>query len=386
MAEIPQGALEADFPTFVKEKKSTGTIEFQGRQVELFNFSFLGVDIAGGGVNKDLAERLINAQTALYSLAFQDRMDQLAKEGKPAPAELTKDEFKAWCWLGQEPSNGGAPQIRQHGGFQDRGNPSSKHSSGSAIDINYEACPWTPVRDANGVHGGELHKTKDPNEDPKKRIFLFKGDFRALHTDKVWKPAFVIFDRANALFQGKPADLRPELDRGKADDMYHRFRAFSYNLQTYFRYAFHPANSGRKPLQKPFEEFKAALETDLSTGLIHDNAVHVDGTPLKPALKGPNPDATFQAFYDKIVEDHAFMPKVITVGKLTVDANGDITGPGGRQRDPCNGVFNMRKEVFMEMVVKQKLRWGGAMFGTDSGDTMHFDLDGHFIDGKKVTV
>lgn len=392
MAEIPQGALEANFPKYVTELAPKGDIEFDGKKVDLFNFGFLGVDFATG-VNKDLGTRLRNANIKLYSQAFGDRMDEAIKAGQPIPAELSKEEFRAWCWKGQFPANaGGVPQIRQHGGAQDRGNPSSKHSSGSAVDINYEACPWMPVRDAKGVHGGEMHKTKDPDpDDPKKKIPRFKGDFRALYTEKLWRPAFVIFDRASALFTGKPADLNPDLAVATANAAntartIARFGEFSYALASYFRYAFHPANSGKNPKQKPVEEFKAALQADIQAGKVHPDALHVDGTTkLIPALQGPGADAVFQAFYDAIVADHAFMPRVITVGKLVTEADGSIVGPAaGGQRDPCNGVCNIRKEVLMELIVNQKLRWGGAMFGTDSGDTMHFDLDGHFIDGKKV--
>jgi hypothetical protein len=404
MAEIPQGALEANFPSYVKEFKDKGDIEFNGKAVKLVSFGFLGVDFATG-VNKDLGQRLRAANIALYGKAFGDRVDEAIKTGQPIPAELTKEEFRAWCWKGQFPTTGaGVPQIRQHGGAQDRGNSSSKHSSGSAVDINYQACPWMPVRNsATQAHGGEFHKTKDPDpSDPtgKKKIVRFKGDFRALYTEKLWKPAFEIFDRANSLFHGKDVDLTPDLDMEPSTDAEKvkafeaktartiaRFGEFSYALESYFRYAFHPANTGKNPQRKTLEEFKSALLADIQANRIHPQALHVDKTTnLIAALQGPDADAVFQAYFDKIAEDHAFMPRVITVGKLITEADGSIIGPApGGQRDPCDGVCNIRPEVLMELIVNQKLRWGGAMFGIDSGDTMHFDLDGHFIDGKKVS-
>lgn len=390
MAEKPQGALEANFPAYVKELTSQGDIEFQGKKVELFNFAFLGVDFApGAGVNKDLAQRLVKTNVRMYSMAFLDRLDELALQGKPPPPELTKAEFKAWCWKGQHPSSpGGAPQIRRHGGAQDRGNPSSKHSSGSAVDINYDGCPWMPVRKGT-VHGGEIHKTTDPHpdfpNDRKKRIPRFSGNLEDLHTEVLWKPAFLIFDRANALYTGQPVDLSPDAIAANIVKTFKRFREFSSALESYFRYAFHPVTSGKQPRQKTVDEFKAAFLADVQANKINPGALHVDGSPLLPALSGPDADAVLQAFYDQIVADHAFMPRVTTVGKLTTEADGSITGPGPTgQRDPCNGVCNIRPEVVKDLVIEEGLRWGGAMFDRHSGDTMHFDLGGHFIDGKKV--
>ncbi|MDB5051388.1 MAG: Peptidoglycan-binding domain 1 protein [Fibrobacteres bacterium] len=387
-AAPPQATATAVPPAFITDLTETGEIDWTDRKVKLFDMSFLGKrfgtnkDFPANGINKDLAQRLVRAQTALYALAYQDKVDDLAAAGQPAPAALTEAEFRVWCWTGQQPGDvNQVAQVDLHVGIKDKKNPNSKHASGSALDINVFANPYMPVRDGSGTLGGEIHSS--PKDAAKKPIFD-APTLRKLHEDKLWRPAMVIFDRASMLYEGVPADLHPDLNGANAADMYKRFRTASYCIESYFRFAFNPVRSKINPLQKTFAEFKTEILNELSDGFIDPKAVHIDGTPLVPAISGPNPDPTLQAFYDQIVADYAFFKMPIVSGSVVIGADGSVSLPGNAQRDPCNAVFNVRQEVFMEMVKIQKLRWGGTMFGKDSGDTMHFDLNGHFIDGEQV--
>ncbi len=387
-AAPPQATATPVLPDYITAATPTGEIDWTDRKVLLHDMSFLGKrfgknpDFPFHGINIDLAKRLVRAQTALYALAYQDKVDDLAANGQPPPEKLTEPEFRAWCWTGQQAADANfVAQVDSHVGIKDKRNPNSKHASGSALDINVTCNPYMPVRGADGTLGGEVHK---PPQDKNTKKPVFTGNVRQLHIDKIWRPAMIIYDRAQTLFEGKPADVRPDFSHANAADMYTRFRTLSYSLEAYFRLAFNTVRSKANPLQKSFAEFKTGFLNDLQDNLIDPNALHIDGTPLVPAVSGPNPDPTLQAFYDQIVADYAFFKFPTVSGNVVIAADGSISLPPIAQRDPCNGVFNVRQEVFMEMVKVQKLRWGGAMFGPDSGDNMHFDLNGHFIDGEQV--
>ena len=74
-------------------------------------------------------------------------------------------------------------------------------------------------------------------------------------------------------------------------------------------------------------------------------------------------------------------------GSVILNDDGSLGFSDGQavQRNPQDGILNLRQEVVVELVSGQGLRWGGCMFGNDvSGDMQHFDLDGHYVGTEKV--
>lgn len=382
--DTPQGLLEAKVPGYVTNLNKGGEIDFRDRKVEMCNPFFLGARFKKNskhpvaGINVTLGERCKRAQIALYALAYLEVSKKATEDGKTPPAELDEDAFTKWCWVGQNPFDPGATPLKipEHSGVADRPGGNSKHASGSAMDLNVMGNPWMPVRQKNGALGGEVHK-----EDTK----AFTGNLLELHREKIWKPAMVIFDRAHRMFRGTPAELHADTTIANAESMYKRFKDLSNCLETYFRYGFHsfpekPASQRRKA----FGVFREAVLLDRAEGVLHADAQHIDGDRLLPLLDGPDADATLQALFDQIAKDYAFLPFAIVSGTLKSDAEGNLSLPSRAQRDPTAGTFNIRNEVFMELVVNQKLRWGGTMFTNNGGDNMHFDLGTHIVDGEAI--
>jgi hypothetical protein len=381
-----------EFPDYIIKRDSKGNTTWIDEQVELFDMSFLGVRFdTGHFINDELSNRLKEAQKVLYKKCLREKQQEREEKQKEQPDKplppittLSEVQFRQWCWDGQEPFDAnGTPSILPHGGLKDIKNPASRHSSGSAFDTNLATNPYIPTRSPTHppqppgfTLGGEIQPV------PKG----FPSDVRRFHEDNIWKPALAVFDRAHALFYGVPADLSTELKTDKAEETYRRFKSVSYAVGAYFQYAYLKGISTTlAPLSR--QQFETSFISDFNDGLMNPDAPHVDGTKLFAGLNSAQRSKVLDEYYQAIVADRRTVQLAIISGNIVIGLDGSLSFPQQNQRDPCRGIFNFRQEAFVELVKTQKLRWGGAMFGDlGSGDVQHFDLDLHFVNGKKFTV
>jgi hypothetical protein len=366
---IAQATTAPQFPLYITDKTTVGDpIQWADTTVQLYDLSFLGIHF-GSGVNDEMSNRLIEAQKTMYLQALTEK-----QQADPSVTQVSESDFGKWCWLSQEPSDSGAPlisAIQKHVGLKDQKHPNSRHASGSAVDVNLFCNPYIPTRSGQTL-GGELQ-----NFD--KDFFTVNPSFtaRSFHEQKIWGPAFEVFDRAFKLCYGQPCDLN-------AEDMHLRFKRLSVAVQAYFLYAypFRPGGANDNPQPKSAADFATGFGSDFDDGNFDPGAVDAAGNNLAQSMQ-TNRQGTLDAFYNQIIADYTTVQRITVSGNLMIHSDLSISFPVQRQRDPCRGIFNIRKEVFVALVQGQKMRWGGCMFGARaSGDTMHFDLDGHIVDGK----
>jgi hypothetical protein len=410
------GTVTPHYPPFVDTATHSGDISFNGTNVKLWTFSFLGVKFgapsgATPGVNGILADKLIKAQRNLYNYACQ----------QSGAASLTEKEFATWCWLGQEPVGSDASNLSKiagHIGLKDLNHSGSKHFSGSAIDINLLCNPFVAGRTPqHGVYGethntfpdsllqrlanvssGELADFSNGQATPAVAAQITSAKL-TFWTSHIWQPAIDAFDRASNLFLGQAADLH---DVASASDRftnikanYDRFARVSLALKNYFGlvYGFGPKifpHAGTVSVGT----FVGQIQAGLSQGWIPPGSSDPSGVALSTytTAQPTNP----QRFMQRIQDDHAAVELVTVIGSCQISATGVVTAP--TTRDPCLGFVNFRPEVVAELagdfnstpasVLRgQQLRWGCCMFGPGpdaSGDVMHFDLTTHFGTGGVV--
>lgn len=419
------------YPDWLLETKEMGEKDFKLPKdpntytVKLFGFNFLGRAFASG-VNIDLLQKLLDVQKKMYDLAKRELEKQ---------EDLTPEEFSNWVWMGQNPvwlDRVKVKDIEGHIGYRPN---SALHSSGSAVDINVRYNPYMALRKGD-TYGGESHpvpgslavrkarsdpkntellasmsddelvELADPPKKPKDqknpppapvknpKIDQIKAALGRAKTDilkaLVWKPAVEVYDRAYSLYGGTKANVADHKNKTSAEgieETVQRFQGVSFAVALYFGFAFKAAK------QRSFEEFSALFENsfDNEDGGIHPNATLGTGENLAAAMAA-NRDRTLHALYDQIVRDRDIIRLGIVIGHVEITddgADGKASLPTkAPQRDPTRGLLNLRGELIVELV-RSGLSWGGTMWeiGKDgSGDMMHFDLRGHFVDGQQVDV
>ncbi len=401
---------------FTKHKKGSINWQYSSVPVEVFDISFLGLKCrAGHYLNRELCNRLIKTQKNLYDICLKEKRDLVKSHLKGdvpevqifvaeiTVPEVTEDEFRDWCWQGLKPGDKNIETNRWeswltkypynrdtvHIGFRD-GN--ARHGSASAIDINVLVNPWVPLRG---------NKTKGPH--------LFAGekhhDVGTVndHKKKVWEPVYEVFDVAYSLLYGnEELDTFPKLDevtkinnkdKDTAGMVYDRFYKWNLSIIRFFSYAFDTINGDAYlPKKVSLAEFKSRFLKDLENGQIHKDAMHVDKKrKISEVLADPatqlDKDKALEEYYNYIIK--SLRPfSLATVNGSIIENNGVLNGSG---RNPLNGIFSIRKEVFIELLITGELRWGGNMFplgggsegdGNDNGDVQHFDLDFHYVNGN----
>ncbi|MGH8224070.1 MAG: hypothetical protein ACREQZ_13970 [Woeseiaceae bacterium] len=268
---------------------------------------------------------------------------------------------------------GGQKTLREWAGILSgrgwrSGSSTSKHASGSAVDLNYSLQPYIVTRtNVNGrtTLGGEAAGA-------------------GLLTQR--QHAVDVYDRAvrftslapNAMALIAPMHVRASGETTR--DAYRRLLGVDRALNRYIRYAMleDPTEVRRQPVVNIEGATEAELLAAIPLTERRDESVAIGDLE---ALMGTRFDQTWRnthegwtltprQTYFRILRDyeHARIPWVM--GKPV--ARPVIT------RNPTRGFLHMREEVVLALADVGRLRWGAIDFGpASSGDVHHFDLGSH---------
>jgi hypothetical protein len=321
-------------------------LQIQRKPSEVTAYSFMGLDV-GGGINPTMQTRLTAVATHLQS--------RFTTEEGRAPAN--NQELRQWA---------GVYSIQ---GWRQRAGSTSKHCSGSAVDVNYDNQPYIVTRtETNGstTLGGEAAG-------------------RSLTTQR--QATVEVFDRAMAFVygEGTAADVSARKTGEATTAVYSRFRNVSQALSTYLSLAFHTTSN--QVTRRPIANIEGATEAELlaaiptterkeeAEGIEAIRQYIIDHTTREDAIDDTyhwSWEDSFLAreYYFRMLRDyeHVRIPML----------RGNPEARPGNTRNPARGFLHMTEEFVVAMTDVGRLRWGIADLGnTESGDTHHFDLGNH---------
>ena len=312
------------------------------RPAELLdNVAFCGVTI-GGGINRTLRDRLANVQDRLqhvYDALGPNHADRVHFGG----AQKTLGEWADIRSIrGWRPSTG-----------------TSFHTSGSAVDINYDLQPYIVTRTetaAGTVYGGEAAGA-------------------ALQDER--RAAAAVYDRAVQFVYGTgAADVSARRAGEATTAVYRRFNQASMALSYYFRHAFleEPTTVTRRPVA----DIETISDADLLAAI--PTTERRDETSAVRDLEGmsagdfrashPTWPLSPRETYFRMLRDYEHV-------RIPMQRGNPSASPTNT-RNPTRGFLHLRPEVVEALVDVGHLRWGAADFGAhSSGDVHHFDLGNH---------
>jgi hypothetical protein len=302
-------------------------------------------------------------------------MDQLVFLGKNCDGgvstELKGRLQQVEADLNQTWQNEGSPgtfqdwvAIRQSHGAA---HPGGLHTTGDALDINYQTNPYIATRSKrnNGgvTYGGE------------------KTSIAGITRARVLATA--VYDRAIAFFAGEDrvANVSSRGNVEATDDVYTRFSDASTALAGYLQLAFQarplPATGIAPALTRAPQANVAAADLSTLLGNIPtterldeatarsniSNAI-ASATPFSNTHPNWTDDVDF--WLQQILRDYEVVriPMVIGSPSLTPATT----------RSPVNGFLDLRREIVVSLCDVGNLRWGASDFGNnESGDVQHFD-------------
>jgi len=308
------------------------------------NYSFIG-NTVGGGLNKTLKGRLEKVEETLKTQydAIPDASAEKVNFGG------TKKTFKEWA---------GIYSVRSWR----PGSSTSKHASGSAVDVNYDLQPYIATRTIEG--------DKPP---------IYGGEAAGASLQAERKAATEVYDRATQFTTNtkKEADISARKPGESARAAYDRVRALDQALSYYFRFAF--LEDPKEVNRKPIKDIEGASEEDLLKTIptterrdLTDAVASLEWWMNDAAWKDAHPawPYTPRQMYFRILRDYEHVRIPMVKGKPV--ARPDIT------RNPTRGFLYMRPEFVVAMIDVGKLRWGAVDLGSgESGDVHHFDLGNH---------
>jgi hypothetical protein len=328
-------------PVEVSQSAAPGGV-IHRRPAELIDdFNFLGNRV-GGGINATLRDRLIQVEARLqqvYDAIDPNHPDRVHFGGAPKTLH---------DWSGVTSIRGWRP-----------GSNTSKHSSGSAVDINYDLQPYIATRTQVGdrtVYGGEA---------------------AGAHLQAERRAATEVYDRAvQFVFNAGAADVSARRPGETTSAVYQRFRQTDMALSYYLRHAFleDPTAVTRPPIQN----IEAASEADLLATIplterrAEAEAISMLEHYMDEDFRRAHPNWTLspRETYFRMLRDyeHVRIPMV----------RGKPEARPANTRNPTRGFLHLRREVVEALVDVGRLRWGAADLGeTESGDVHHFDLGNH---------
>ncbi len=345
---VLQRSSESPIDSWASERAriSQTHLHIQRKPSEVTAYTFLGTSV-GGGVNPTMQARLTDVASHL-----ETRFNAI--HGR---APIDAQELREWA---------GVSSIS---GWRQASSNTSKHCSGSAVDVNYWNQPYIVTRTTSGgssEYGGELAG----------------GGLNAQR-----QAAAEVYDRAVAfVFGDSNADVsarRPAAGatpRETTSAVYGRFRHVSDALSAYLSLAFHtaPDTVSRRPMVNIERVTEEQLLRAISTTERKEEATAIEDIRqyiLNHAPPGPdqtyhwNWEDSFLArdYYFRMLRDyeHVRIPMV----------RGTPTARPPQTRNPARGFLDMTEEFVVAMADVGGLRWGIADFGAaTSGDTHHFDL------------
>lgn len=244
------------------------------------------------------------------------------------------------------------------------GSSTSKHASGSAIDVNYDLQPYIATRTIRPKADGTTET-------------IYGGEAAGAALQDERRRAVEVYDRAmDFTTEGTTADVGERATGESTTSVYNRFYSVDYALRRYFGTVFltTPTQVDRQPIADiegateaellaaiPTTERKEeadaiqTLESYMHTGFSTSRA----SWPLTPR----------QQFF-RILRDyeHVRIPMV----------RGNPAARPASTRNPARGFLDMSRKFVVAMVDVGRMRWGIADFGAhSSGDVHHFDLGNH---------
>jgi hypothetical protein len=342
------GSVRADV-----QRRPPSVAIVQRRPVELIDgFSFLGNTVEGG-LNATLRDRLVAVEAhlqKLYDALGPDHPDRVHYGGG---AKSLRD------WVGITSVRSWRPDSK---GLS----ATSKHASGSAVDVSYGLQPYIATRstvDGKTIYGGEAAGS---------------------HLQAQRKAATDVYDRAVAFVfgSGRTADVSSRKPGESTASAYTRFRSVDIALNSYFRHAFlEEPTSVKRP---PIADAESATEDELLKAIPKtERRDETQAIGDLEALMG-NTFSAGQEFqkshpgwpysprqqYFRILRDYELVRVPMQRGEPSASPKDT--------RNPARGFLHMRQEFVEAMVDVGKLRWGLVDLGPGtSGDVHHFDLGNH---------
>lgn len=243
-----------------------------------------------------------------------------------------------------------------------RGAGQGSHSTGNAVDVNYETAPYIATR-SGGTYGGE--KVDHPDIPMRQRAVQACDNAVAYSTSA-----------------GRRADLSIRLN-DTIGQTYDRFRLASDALLVYFAgvMSFVPRQVARPPIphvhtladgSPAFDALRPQLATTPAEAIAGIQRVLGD-----PGWQEQHPGwpLTAEQQYWQILRDF----ELVRIPMLYGAASGPVT----RTRNPARGFLPFRREFVVAMIEEadailphgKPSRWGASDFGAPAnGDIQHFDL------------
>jgi hypothetical protein len=239
------------------------------------------------------------------------------------------------------------------------GSSTSKHASGSAVDINYDLQPYIATRTQVGD------------------TTVLGGEAAGAHLQAQRRAATDVYDRAvRFVFGGPGADVSARRQGESTAAVYRRFQQTSRALSYYFRHAFleEPTVVRRQPVA----DIEGASDADLLAAIplterrAEGEAIEMLTHYMDADFRRNHPDWTLtpRETYFRMLRDyeHVRIPM----------QRGDPAARPTNTRNPTRGFLHLKQEVVEALVDVGHLRWGAADLGHgSSGDVHHFDLGNH---------
>ena len=315
--------------------------------------TFLGNSV-GGGVNPVMKTKLQAAETAIQAAfnALPSAQQVHFSTGLPTTNYID--------WAG----------ITSGGGW--RSSTTSRHGSGSAVDLNYNTNPYIATGTVASP-GGE------------------DGPGAVLGIDAARSRAVEVYQRAvtflvNDGFDGLPnlpqADVRARQSGESTGAMHDRFRQTSNALRDYLQFAFMAGSPtggnrvNRAPIPNVETATEAVLLAQISLSERKDQATAV--AALDSFMNGPRASGLieFNPWYALTpAQQYIRMLRDYELVRVPMQFGAVSTSPGAT-RNPANGFLAIRREVAVALV-DQGLAWLAGDIGLHSGDIMHFDIRDH---------
>lgn len=350
-----------------------------GKQVQLYGFRVFGASFDGAapGINRLLAQKLVTLQKNLYGIA----RSQSAKD-------LNEDAFLGWLWEGKPLTSGAETWelqtterityvtpggIQRHKGCHNKGG-GDYHSTGSAIDINYDRNGWVPLplpeRAVGEVHGPWTQA-------------------------QLWDPCFDIYDRAAGIISGESSatitltgsgtDFNARL-LSAPETSVRQFRRLSNWVRKYFQLAYADTFPGLAWVGSvghhgllTIDEFRNNIRA-LGDVDSRPDPTHIKSGPgfarrkIRDAKSQNGDDGFENSLFAQLMADYLRMQLGMVIGSVTFDPATKLMGVSGSGvRYPQHGLINHRDEMLVE-ALKVGLVWGGASFPGWGGDVQHFDI------------
>ncbi|MGV9531468.1 peptidoglycan-binding domain-containing protein [Streptomyces cellulosae] len=261
--------------------------------------------------------------------------------------------------------------LRQNHGAA---HPGGQHTTGDAIDVNYESNPYIVVRTPTSggvVYGGEAPSTPAPPASALRMARL---------------RATVVFDRAVAFLTSSSsvASIGARAPGESTTSVFQRFGVASNALSRYLQLVFKPTVPAalnppprlvRTPVANAFSASKATLLAGIPAAERWPETVaaaHISAALADPAFAANHPgwSTEVEFWYTQILRDYEIARIPMQFGPASLAPTST--------RNPANGFLDLRHELVLALASDPPLpvmRWGVCDFGSaESGDVMHFDL------------